>query len=246
MPLLNTTLTRLLLPLTLLCQAAQAGDIHSFSSGNVRATTIELFTSEGCSSCPPADAWLSQLKRDPRLWRQIVPIAFHVDYWDYIGWRDRFASPEHSTRQQTHKHQGNIRSVYTPGFVLDGREWRGWFKRAPLKLPETEAKELNVMLNGTEVNAAYAAADPEPLVLNVALLGFDLSNQISSGENAGRRLAHDFVVLHQQSILSANGRWRFQFPAIQESPVATKGIAAWISHPGSLRPLQATGGWLTN
>lgn len=246
MPLFNTTLTRMLIPLTLLCQVAQAGDFHSFTSGNVRATTIELFTSEGCSSCPPADAWLSQLKRDPRLWKQIVPIAFHVDYWDYIGWRDRFASPENSARQKRHKIQGNIRSVYTPGFVLDGREWRGWFKRAPLTLPESEAKALRVNLTGSEITADYAIAKPEPLVLNVALLGFDLSNQISSGENSGRRLSHDFVVLQQKSMLSENGRWRLQLPSVQESPVAKKGIAAWINHPDSLQPLQATGGWLTN
>ena len=66
------------------------------SSGEKRVTLVELYTSEGCSSCPPAEAWMNQLQDDPRLWREIVPVAFHVDYWDYIGWPDRFAVPAHS------------------------------------------------------------------------------------------------------------------------------------------------------
>jgi len=247
MPQFNTALISILLPLTLLVPAAQAGDIHSFASGNTRAATIELFTSEGCSSCPPADAWLSGLKNDPRLWKQVVPMAFHVDYWDYIGWRDRFASPANSTRQRTHKIQGNIRSVYTPGFVVDGREWRGWFRRGTLNLADSEAKPLRVDIDGAAVSASYTTGDvAEPLMLNVALLGFNLSNQIDSGENSGRRLNHDFVVLQQKSMLSTNGSWQLDMPSITESPVETKGIAAWISHPHSLKPLQATGGWLKN
>ena len=246
MSLFNLTVTRMLIPLTLLLPVAHAGNYQTFTSGGGRVTTIELFTSEGCSSCPPADAWLSDLKNDPRLWKQIVPLAFHVDYWDYIGWRDRFASPENSARQKMHKNQGNIRSVYTPGFVLDGAEWRGWYRRGALKLPQGDTTELKLNVNGTEITAAYAVATSDPLVLNVALLGFNLSSRISSGENSGRNLSHDFVVLEQKSVISENGSWLLQLPQIEHTPVTTKGIAAWISHPNSLKPLQATGGWLTN
>src|SRR5713226_2490390 len=63
-----------------------------FESGPQKIHLLELFTSEGCSSCPPAEAWLSKLKSDPRLWKDFVPLAFHVDYWDRLGWRDRFSS----------------------------------------------------------------------------------------------------------------------------------------------------------
>ncbi len=84
---------------------------------------IELFTSQGCSSCPPAEAWLSKLKNEPRLWKDFVPLAFHVDYWDRLGWRDPFASKEWTARQYQYSENWKSESVYTPGFVLDGREW---------------------------------------------------------------------------------------------------------------------------
>jgi len=72
---------------------AAANPVLEFSSGTNHVSLVELYTSEGCSSCPPADRWFSELKRDDGLWREFVPLAFHVDYWDYIGWQDRFASP---------------------------------------------------------------------------------------------------------------------------------------------------------
>src|SRR5947207_2933082 len=72
----------------------------TFTSGETAATLVELFTSEGCSSCPPADAWMSRLKRNPDLWKAIVPAVFHVDYWDRLGWPDRFARPEFTRRQR--------------------------------------------------------------------------------------------------------------------------------------------------
>lgn len=103
-----------------------------------RVNLMELYTSHGCSSCPPADAWLRKLESHPRLWRELIPLAFHVDYWDHLGWSDRFASPAFSNRQREHRHRGVIRSVYTPGFLLNGREWRQWFSRPELELPLNE------------------------------------------------------------------------------------------------------------
>jgi hypothetical protein len=88
---------------------------------------IELFTSEGCSSCVPADKWMATFTEHPALFTNIVPMAFHVDYWNYIGWTDPFAKREYSQRQRNHEKTGAIKSVYTPGFVINGQEWRGWF-----------------------------------------------------------------------------------------------------------------------
>src|SRR5262249_16012523 len=72
----------------------------TFESCEMQSQLLELFTLEGCSSCPPAEKWLSALKSSSYLWKKAVPIAFHVDYWDHLGWRDRFAKPEFTSRQQ--------------------------------------------------------------------------------------------------------------------------------------------------
>ena len=95
-----------------------------FESGPTKVHLLELYTSEGCSSCPPAEAWLGKLKENKRLWRDFVPVAFHVDYWDRLGWRDRFASKEWTQRQQILSARWNSGTVYTPAFVLDGNESR--------------------------------------------------------------------------------------------------------------------------
>lgn len=99
-----------------------AGDLI-IKSGPQRVSLIELYISEGCSSCPPVEKWLSGLWNDPHLWRSVVPVAFHVDYWDRLGWKDRFAQPSFTAQQYGRATAG---TVHTPAFVVDGREWRTW------------------------------------------------------------------------------------------------------------------------
>src|SRR3978361_2017969 len=96
-----------------------------FDSGPAQTALLELYTSEGCSSCPPAEAQLTRLKSDPGLWKKFVPLAYPVDYWDRLGWRDRFAAPTWTVRQNRYASFWQSDSVYTPAFVLDGRELRG-------------------------------------------------------------------------------------------------------------------------
>ena len=98
--------------------AASAAD---FTSRVEQVPVVELFTSQGCSSCPPADARLGKLKDHPGLWKEFVPLAFHVDYWDYIGWKDRFAETRNGSRQRAYRDSGRVRSIYTPGWVVNGR-----------------------------------------------------------------------------------------------------------------------------
>ena len=112
------------------------GHAVSFKSATEQTGMLELYTSEGCSSCPPADSWLSSLKNEDGLWREFIPLAFHVDYWDYIGWKDRFASPKNSNRQRQYARGQSLKTVYTPGFLYNGEEWRGWFIRRFIDLPE--------------------------------------------------------------------------------------------------------------
>src|ERR1700730_7283401 len=111
----------LLLASVLAAVTAQGGELV-FESKPVRTHLLELYTSEGCSSCLPAEAWLSNLKNELRLWQDFVPIAFHVDYWDHLGWRDPFASKTWTERQADYSARWKSENVYTPAFVLDARE----------------------------------------------------------------------------------------------------------------------------
>ena len=224
---------------------AQAESLK-FSSGGEQVTLIELFTSEGCSSCPPAEAWLSSLKTDPRLWEEIVPVAFHVDYWDYLGWKDSFSSPAHSQRQRRYQSEGGIRSVYTPGFVINGREWRGWIRQQDPVIVEKPAGRLDLTLEGSSVTAHYVEQDGGQggYTLNLAVLAFDVRSKVTSGENSGRYLHQDFAVIGHKAVQSDAGRWDTSLPRSNTNAVQRYGLAAWVSHEGSLAPLQAVGGWI--
>ena len=202
---------------------AGASGEQRFASGSRQTTLVELFTSQGCSSCPPAERWLGDLQDDPRLWREIIPVAFHVDYWDYIGWHDTYADPKFSARQRRYYSEGAIDSVYTPGFVVNGQEWRGWFQRRALPVTKTEPGNLN---------------------LHVALLGAGLEVNVARGENSGRRLAQDFTVLQLITLSSTDGNWSVTLPDIDMPDGGRPAIAAWVSDAATQRPLQAVGGWI--
>jgi hypothetical protein len=212
-----------------------------------RVQLLELYTSEGCSSCPPADAWLARLAQDRTLWQRVVPVALHVDYWDGLGWRDRFASPSHGARQRAYERAGHANGTYTPGWFVDGREWRGWFARQPL--PEAaggEVGSLRLTMDGArvEVATAHPALARRGAVLHVALLGSGLASEVRRGENRGRALSHAFVVLQHVQVPFGAGRGSARLPSWQREPVPRRAIAAWITAAGDPTPLQAVGGWL--
>ena len=228
--------------------ATDAG-ARSFSSGARQVDVVELYTSEGCSSCPPADRWLSGLKAEPGLWTEFVPLGFHVDYWDYIGWRDRFASPEHSARQRRYARAGGLKSVYTPGFVVNGREWRGWFRGASRPASSQIVGPLNVDIVEDVARIRFRPVTTDgPFHARVALLGTNLATEVRAGENRGRQLVHDFVVLSDVEVpLAEDGdAWRAEAPlAPLASDVARGGaIAVWVTAGSHPAPVQATGGWL--
>lgn len=208
---------------------------------------IELYTSEGCSSCPPADRWISTLRQDERLWQDLVPIAFHVDYWNYLGWEDRFASPAYAARQRDYRRVGGASAVYTPGMFASGREWRGWRQRsASIPTFTTSPGVLAFRLQGDSFAASFAAEEsgPEHLELYVAILGFDLETSVRAGENRGELLRHDFVVLGMQRY-SGVMAWSGALPNAPLAGEAGKlALVAWVGEAGKPAPLQAVGGWL--
>jgi hypothetical protein len=206
-------------------------------------TLLELYTSQGCSSCPPAERWLNEYVDDEDLWTNIVPAAFHVDYWDYIGWKDIYATPENGERQRDYARAGRARTVYTPGLFSNGREWRGWTLRVNPRASDREPGNLSVVISDRQLVATFPATT-SPLDLHVALLGFGLETQVERGENRNRMLGQEFVVLAHETHTSRAGRWDVPVPQSNHPGARRYGIAIWVSEPGNPVPLQATGGWL--
>jgi hypothetical protein len=234
----------LLLVSVLAVATAQGGDVV-FESKPARTHLIELFTSEGCSSCLPAETWLSSLKNEPRLWQNFVPIAFHVDYWDHLGWRDPFASKTWTERQAEYSARGKSESVYTPAFVLDGAAWRN--TALPPAATETPGV-LKITISGERVMAAFkpASSAGRRYEIHVARLGFGLGADVTAGENSGRKLVHDFVVLGLTNEGMKSGMKELRLPADSSKQAANSrsALAAWVTQAGQIEPIQAVGGWL--
>ena len=221
-----------------------------FESGPKKVQLLELFTSEGCSSCPPAEASLGRLINDPRLWREFVPVAFHVDYWDRLGWKDPFASAEWTKRQRLYAANWNADSVYTPAFVLNGREWQNASVPVindggtPGVLKATVRSDHTVVINFEPGNGS--ARDFDVYLARLGF-GFGISANVRAGENNGRRLLHDFVVLSldHQKLASTPQEFDLPVPAPEAASRSNRtALAIWITRPGDIKPLQATGGWL--
>ena len=228
-----------------------ASEPKTFESGDTQSSLIELFTSEGCSSCPPAEKWLSALKSSSDLWKKAVPVAFHVDYWDHLGWRDRFAKPEFTSRQQRYAAAWGGDSVYTPSFVVNGKEWRDWFGGNAMPITSTKVGVLRVSVGDDgKVSATFApdTMQARPLALNVALLGNDLESDVKRGENSGRKLRHDFVVLQlvKTELIASGDRWIGSISIPKQNAEKPRALAAWVSEEDVDPPIQATGGWLNS
>ena len=244
--------SRLFTPLLsgfLLMIATTSTGALQLDSGERTVTLIELYTSQGCSSCPPAERWLGELRHHPRLWQDYVPLAFHVDYWDYIGWKDKLATPAYTSRQMNYHREGALRTVYTPAFVVNGREWRSWFRLRSPSAPTDDSPatgRLTASLSGDALTARFQSQQPvtQPLTLNVALLGVGLTVEVARGENAGKTLTQDFSVLGYKAVTSETPSWSTTLPRIDPPAGVRTALALWVSTADSLMPLQAVGGWL--
>ena len=225
-----------------------------FASGEQQNQLVELYTSEGCSSCPPADRWLTSIEDQQGLWNDIVPIAFHVDYWDRLGWKDRFARSEYSQRQRQYAAQFKEPTVYTPGVRRNGLEWRSWYRRGSERaFPKPQnVGDLTIRINDEgRFDARFSPSENQEAnhyQLNIAVLGMDAVTVIKRGENRGKTLTHDFVVLEHtlagnQKTETDGVRWTGEIPT-PEISAPRYALAAWVSDNESLEPIQATGGFL--
>lgn len=225
-----------------LAAASLRAESLEFSSGEEKASLLELYTSEGCSSCPPAEAWLGGLNSLPGLWKSFVPVAFHVDYWNRLGWRDRFSSPVFTDRQNAHAAKWGTTTIYTPEFVLDGKEWR---RSGGLGASPDRPGVLRVRVEDREVTVAFHPTEPPlgPLAATIAPLARGVVTDVRAGENANRKLAHDFVALALVTApLERVGESYEARLTLPEKTVAPAGaFAAWVHPAGDTAPIQAAG-----
>ncbi|OOG57524.1 DUF1223 domain-containing protein [Polaromonas sp. C04] len=169
-----------------------------FQSGAALTPVIELYTSEGCSSCPPADKWLSSFKERGAGQAAVIE-AFHVGYWDTIGWVDRFASPAYTERQRQVAAWNQQRSIYTPQAVLNGRDWPDWAASGTHAPAATQAARASIALKQLgddqfEAIVTPAAGAPASWSAYWTITENGYNSRVKAGENAGKFLQHDFVV----------------------------------------------------
>jgi hypothetical protein len=232
----------------------------SAKSGAQTAALIELYTSEGCDSCPPADRWLSGLKATEVQAGRAVPLAMHVDYWDYIGWRDPYAQALFSARQREMSSINRAHMVYTPEILIAGKDFRpGLFSVGGETFDEVLTRvnmsppraDLAVALTGSaERELKFEAAaklrnavDSKDAVLYVAVFESGLSSVVAAGENAGKLLKHDFVVRewHGPFAFDADGTLSLnRSVALKAGWKANHlGVATFVQNRGTGQVLQA-------
>jgi hypothetical protein len=219
-------------------------------SGTTRAALVELYTSEGCSSCPPADQQLHKLTMaGPR----VIPLALHVDYWDDIGWKDRYAQPSFTQRQVWEVEANRHRTPFTPHFFVNGREIEDWrsdldmnlrastqpsMARVAIVAEPQGAGNLHVKVDGTVLAAAKAHG---PLQLFVVVTEGGLSSQVDAGENRGVRLEHDAVARNWIGPIAIQGN-NAAFDRVLNVPQLSNGhvgVVAFIQDATTAEVLQA-------
>lgn len=211
----------------------------SAQSGATQVPVIELYTSEGCSSCPPADRWLSRLKSQAAQGR-VVAQAFHVSYWDYIGWVDRFAAPAHTTRQKQIAAANGQRGIYTPQLVRNGRDWRDDGRALA---PGADPSRVHIHLQRGASDAFEAAVTPAAGVgawsAYWTVTEHGHSSKVKAGENAGEYLQHDFVVRQYVPVGTYTGPSRLTLRAVPADAVHPRQINLVVFEPKTGKPLQA-------
>ena len=242
-PIRHPALTLLALASFAALGTARAGDLCTASSARTTAPVVELYTSEGCNSCPPADRWLSRLKSDP----SVVALAFHVDYWDRLGWKDRFASAAFTERQARQQSANGARFSYTPQVVVDGRDRTDWPSVAVAAKPSA-ASPVDIVLTH-EGDRFVATVVPQPgapgrLAAYWAVTEQGHVSAVKAGENQGVTLHHDFVVRDYEPVAAwsatrgATETLRFKRPTPVD-PAHPRYVNLVVVDVATGRPVQA-------
>src|SRR5277367_2087932 len=244
------------LPAGLLVLYAAASIQGADKGGDRVPVLLELFTSEGCSDCPPADRLLGELDQNqPVPGAELIVLSEHVDYWDRLGWRDPFSSPQYSARQQEYASKFSHDGVYTPQLVVDGRfgfvgsdgrEAVSAIQKA-IREPKIAMAITNVTRSGNEVSAYIelpaSAQNPKggKAVLYVAIADSKAESHVTRGENGGRNLVHVGVVrsLKQAATVDLDGTFAKDVAILVAPGIGSNGLrlVAFIQDPRSGRVL---------
>jgi len=232
-------------------------------SGKQSVPLLELYTSEGCSSCPPADKWMSSLAANGYDSSKVVPLAFHVDYWDYIGWKDHYAKASYSERQRKVNALGGSTFVYTPQTTLNGKDFRGWVQASrfndALATAQNKAARASITIGistiaigsvgdkaTVEVIAnSTQAEDAKRADAYIAIYENKLKSEVNAGENSGRQLRHDYVMrelygpYRLDETTAADGKLQQSFALGPQWKNRDIGIAAFVQNRTSGEVLQA-------
>lgn len=226
---------RTFLFLLLWSSVISAADSRTLTSSDQQTALLELYTSEGCSSCPPADQWLSRVIGLAAGDLDVLALAFHVDYWDYIGWKDPLGSPQHTERQRQLAKANRQSSIYTPEFFINGREVRGTRKiieRIQQANQTTSAIALQLDVNSEpsvfQLNLKTTSSEAQNLRVQYVVYEDELVNQVTRGENAGRQLQHQHVVRYLSETLSLGQNITHRIPIQREWKREHLGVAAIV------------------
>lgn len=214
-----------------------------------RTHLLEVFSTQSCSSCPPAQEWVSRLYGHKQLYKKFIPIVYHVDYWDYLGWKDPYSSRAFSVRQRRYVSQWQARTAYTPMFVFNGRENRNR-SVGQLTGPAQKVGVLKASCSKELVCSVVfrpLKKSQQKLVLHVAVIGQKIKTEVTAGENSGRTLKHDFLVLSKQakkfpkkSKDAYATRIQVKKSATQKAPEVS--LVLWLTTEKNQTPIQAVGG----
>lgn len=244
-PRLITLLFPALLAATALPGSAAQPPTCSVQSGPERTPVIELYTSEGCSSCPPADQWLSALKG---ITTPAVVQAFHVGYWDYIGWVDRFATPANTQRQRELASANRLSSIYTPQLVRNGRDWPDWRHTRPQQAiaaatATAPARAAIHLQRADGVDEFSARVTPGAGITQWSaywtVTEHGHQSRVKAGENRGEFLQHDYVVRQYTPVGRYQGTQTLGFVAIPAMPAHARQINLVVQDAKTGEPLQA-------
>jgi hypothetical protein len=203
---------------------AFAGGAHAQGADATSPVLVELYTSQGCSSCPPADVLLGKLTQDPR----VIALALHVDYWDYLGWKDAFARPEFTKRQKAYARAAGTKMIYTPQMIVAGQDSVIGTREDAVEMAirnhvmaaqsRGQTVRLTLQRDGDQIVVRAEAVPPSDRGLKVQLVRYlpERQVEIRHGENAGHTLTYHNIVTSWQVV----GEWRATEPLTMTAPAS--------------------------